>query len=117
MSKYNYIMIRTAAHAWTCARCGRTISKGERYQDHGWYNSCRKWSHVRKHICCCAPDEYPVPVTLQDGTKEWYLGMVHNMEGNPVLLTRDWDKGGQYHFRDCVYDEYGNKMTARTRQE
>lgn len=118
MSKYDYELIRRAARPWTCDRCGETILKGERYVDRGWRNDFKEWIHIRKHISCCPkPEEYPIPVSLKDGTKEWFLGAVHDMEGRPVLLTRDWDKPGQYHFRFYVYDEYGNRMTAKNLQK
>lgn len=117
MSKYDYELIRRAARPWECARCGEIIQRGERYIDRGWRNDFKEWIHVRKHICCSKPEEYPIPVSLQNGTKEWFLGVVHDMEGRKVLLTHDWDKAGQYHFRYYVYDEYGNRMSAKNLQK
>lgn len=114
MSKYDYELIRHAARPWVCADCGETIAKGERYIDRGWRNEFKEWIHIRKHIRCNPkPEEYPVPVSLKDGTKEWFLGAVHDMEGRHVLLTHDWDNPGKYHFRFYVYDEYGNRMSAK----
>lgn len=110
MSKYDYELIRRAAHPWICARCGETISKGERYIDRGWRNDSKEWIHVRKHINCDVTTEYPVPVSLQNGTKEWLLGRVHMMDGEPALLTHDWAMKGRYHFRKYVYNEYGERI-------
>lgn len=114
MSKYDYELIRRAACPWVCDRCGGTIAKGKRYIDRGWRNDFKEWIHVRKHICCNPrPDGYPTPISLKDGTKEWFLGAVHDMQGRPVLLTHDWNNPGQYHFRFYAYDEFGNRMTAK----
>lgn len=116
MSKYDYELIRRAAHPWVCARCGETIARGKRYIDRGWRNEYKEWVHIRKHICCSPkPEEYPAPVSLKDGTKEWILGKVHDMEGRPALLTHDWDNSGKYHFRFYVYDACGNKISAKNR--
>jgi hypothetical protein len=115
MSKYDYELIRHAARPWICDRCGETIAKGERYIDRGWRNDFKEWIHIRKHICCCpSPEEYPIPVSLKDGTKEWLLGVVHQMDGTLALLTRDWEEGGKYHFRDYVYNERGRKIFSKS---
>ena len=113
MSKYDYELIRRAARPWVCDRCGETIVKGERYIDRGWRNDYKEWIHIRKHINCDVTTEYPVPVSLKDGTKEWLLGRVHDMYGEPVLLTHDWAMKGQYHFRKYVYDEHGERILSK----
>ena len=116
MSKYDYELIRRASRKWTCDRCGKTIAKGERYIDRGWRNAYKEWIHIRKHINCDVTAEYPIPVSLQDGTKEWLLGKVYTMKGEPALLTHDWSMKGKYHFRKYVYDENGNPLGAKNLQ-
>ena len=114
MSKYDYTLIRTAAQNWECACCGKIIKRETRYEDHGWYTKGR-WHHTRRHITCEEETiEYPIPVSLQDGTKEWLLGVVHQMDGTLALLTRDWEEGGKYHFREYVYNEHGRKIFSKS---
>lgn len=104
-----YILTRIARHDWKCANCDQVIKAGTRYRDSG---TCRDdhWIHVRTHLHC--PDEeYPIPVVLKDGTKEWLLGSVYNMHGEKVFLTRDWEcNDPKYHFRDRVYNEEGEEL-------
>lgn len=107
MSKYDYELVRRAATDWTCEHCGKTIPRGTRYLDQGWRNKWNEWIHVRKHLHCYPERELPMPVSLRDGTKEWLLGAVHDMEGRNVLLTHDWDMKGHHHYRRMVYDECG----------
>lgn len=103
MSSYSYDLIRTAQRNWTCAKCAAQILVGTKYRDVAHY-AHNKWNHTRRHLTC-PTDEYPIPVLLEDGTKEWLLGSVHDMEGKEVFLTRDWidDK---YYFRPCVFNEH-----------
>lgn len=118
MSKYDYTLIRRASRPWICADCGEIISKGERYVDRGWRNYYKEWFHVRRHIRCHPePEEYPIPVSLSNGTKEWLLGAVHDMGGCQVLLTHDWDMKGKYHFRKYVYNADGNLLSAKNLQK
>jgi hypothetical protein len=100
----SYTLMRTARHQWTCAKCGQPILADTQYKDHGYQKPDNHWYHVRTHLMC-PTEEYPIPVQLKNGTKEWLLGKVHNMQGEPVFLTRDWGSPHKYHFRVQVYDE------------
>lgn len=99
-----YSLIRTARQGWTCSKCGQPIRAGTRYRDNGEQGPNKHWYHTRSHLMC-PTEEYPVPVLLKDGTKEWLLGAVWTMHGEKAFLTRDWDVPRKYHFRIHVYDE------------
>lgn len=103
MSSHGYSLIRTAQRDWVCAKCSARIPAGTKYRDTAYYEQ-GKWEHIRKHRIC-PTEEYPLPIVLKDGTKEWLLGKVHNMQGEPVFLTRDWASPHKYHFRVHVYNE------------
>lgn len=100
----SYALIRQARYQWTCSKCGQPIIANTRYKDHGYQKPNLHWIHIRTHLIC-PTEEYPIPVQLKDGTKEWLLGKVHNMQGESVFLTRDGDAPYKYHFRVRVYNE------------
>ena len=100
----SYTLIRKARCQWICSKCGQPIMADTRYRDHGYQTADQHWAHIRSHIIC-PNEEYPIPVQLKDGTKEWLLGKVNNMQGESVFLTRDWNAPHKYHFRINVYTE------------
>lgn len=114
---------RHAQHEWKCDKCGRLISKGERYMDQEHKKSYEtytgmnvKISHRRLCQYCAGYTELPLkfiikgeePVTFFD-VKEWLVGKGFNRERRKCLLTMDWDRG-EYHWRAAVCDAEGHSM-------
>lgn len=111
---------RTASKNWSCQKCGRKIYKGDTYQDTEIKEHHGKTVLVGHERLCSSCAGFRIkqnnyvfserePVVFND-IKEWLVGKGYDRDGNPCLLTLDWDLG-EYHWRKAVYYLDGERLT------